>query len=59
MQKAINKEQVNKTKCKIQSTNNKGNTNTKMQENILKSKIHEFVKLVYELTQNFPKYELY
>lgn len=30
-----------------------------MNENVLKNKIHEFIKLVYKITQNFPKHELY
>ncbi len=30
-----------------------------MNENVLKNKIHEFIKLIYQITQNFPKHELY
>lgn len=32
---------------------------TKMDENILKIKIHSFIKKVYLVSQNFPKHELY
>lgn len=30
-----------------------------MDKNVLKLKIHEFIKLVYNTTKNFPKEELY
>lgn len=30
-----------------------------MEDNTLKLKTHEFIRLVYQVTQNFPKHELY